>query len=111
MPLTECALCSRRFDAATAPHMHLPCGHHQHAACAAQLILAGRFRCVTCSPGVPLPLARVVDTGCDAAHSERVATALRQDRAEEVRRLRPSKQLANLTRGACARASSAASLS
>jgi len=90
----------------------MACTHHQHAACAAQLILAGRFRCLVCEPHVPSSreMARVVDTGCDAAHSERVAAVLRAERADEVRRMRQSRPLPSLTRGALARASGAAKL-
>jgi hypothetical protein len=82
-----CGVCNAEIK--TKPYVVMECKHNMHVHCAAELILASRFRCIVCRPtGGPLVLQRTVDTGCDAKHSEQIAAVLRAERADEVRRLR-----------------------
>jgi hypothetical protein len=94
----KCGFCHR--DITTKPFMVMECQHNLHGSCAAELILASRFRCMICRPNVPLTLAHVIDTGCDAKHTAQVALALRNERVDEVRRLRAKLPTSAVARGA-----------
>jgi hypothetical protein len=99
--LINCALCKHKIDTSMHDYTHMGCGHALHVQCTGELFMAGRFRCVVCRPQVPQTTQRLVDVGGDAAHSERVAAALRADRNDQVSRLRGQRYAGTIAPCAC----------